>query len=149
MSPIPISNPESRSVRIADANIVVGMVAGLTDAQWGVVGPALVEAEALEQPVVVPEGSLVEAEWVLRRRYGLARREIAGMLQSLLDSTAFEAWDPPLVTLALRVMTEDPRLDLADCLLVARDVLGEGAVLTLDKLLARTIVAAHGVSRGQ
>jgi predicted nucleic-acid-binding protein len=130
-------------VRIADANVVVGMVTGMTDAQWSVVGPVLAEAQATGRPVAVPEGAFVETEWVLRRRYGLARREIAGTLQALFDSSAFEAWDPPLATLALRVMADEPRLDLADCVLVARDVLGEGAVLTLDKLLARRIVEEH------
>ncbi len=68
-------------MRIADANILVGMVTGMTDAQWAIVGPVLEEAQVTERPVVVPEGAFVEAEWVLRRRYGLARREIAGTLQ--------------------------------------------------------------------
>ncbi len=45
-------------------------------------------------------------------------------------------------------MADEPRLDLADCVLVARDVLGEGAVLTLDKLLARTIVEEHARLNG-
>ncbi len=126
-------------MKIADTNVIVGMATGMTQAQRDFVGPTLAEAEQTEQPVVVPESLFVEAEWVLRRRYGLARREIAGVLQGLFDSAPFEAWDPPLATFALRIMAEEPRLDLADCLLAARHVLGEGEIVTFDRLLARTI----------
>lgn len=126
-------------MKIADANVIVGMVTGMTQGEWTIVGPVLAEAQATERPVVVTEAAFIEAEWVLRRRYGLARREIAGTLQALLDSASFEAWDPPLATLALRVMADEPRLDLADCVLAARHLSGEGEVLTFDRLLARTI----------
>lgn len=126
-------------MKIADANVVVGMITGMADAQWEIIAPTLAEAERNETTVVVPECAFVEAEWVLRRRYGLARREIAGTLQSLFDSAPFEAWDPVIATFALRIMADEPRLDLADCVLVARHVLGEGEILTFDKLLARTI----------
>lgn len=126
-------------MKTADASVVVGMITGMTPSHMEMIEPELALAEATETPILVPEGAFVEAEWVLRRRYGLARREIAGVLQTLLDSASFEAWDPMLATYSLRIMADDPRLDLADCLLAARHVMGEGQVLTFDKSLARTI----------
>ena len=57
----------------------------------------------------------------------MSQGEIAGTLLALLDSAAFDSWDPPLVTEALRIMADEPRLDLVDALLAARDAAGRRA----------------------
>ena len=90
------------------------------------------------------EGVLAEVAWVLRTRFGLTQAQIAVALLALLDSAAFDSWDPPLVTEALRIMASEPRLDLVDAVLAARDAAGDGRVVTLDRVLARTIAREHG-----
>jgi len=56
----------------------------------------------------------------------MSQRDISGTLLALLDSAAFDSWDPLLVTEALRIMADELRLDLFDALLAARDVTGVG-----------------------
>ena len=94
--------------------------------------------------MVLTEGVLVEAAWVLRKRADMTQREVSASLLALLDSSAFDSWDPPLVTTALRIIADEPRLDLVDALLAAREALGEAQVVTLDRMLARTIAREHG-----
>jgi hypothetical protein len=75
----------------------------------------------------------------------VSQREMGGALLALhLDSAVFDSWDPPLVTEALRIMADEPRLDHVDALLAARDATGVGRVVTFDRVLVRTIVCEHG-----
>ena len=129
---------------IADANIVVAALAGSADAHGAAVQQLVRDVEERQDRLVVTEGVLAETAWVLRVRFGMSQVEIAGALSALLDSAAFDSWDPPLVTAALRIMAAEPRLDLVDALLAARDTTGAGQVVTLDRVLARTIAAEHG-----
>lgn len=126
-------------MKIVDTNVIVGLLTSMTPAQREFTESLLLEAQDSEHPLIITEGVFIETEWVLRRRYRLPRREIATMLQRLLDTAAFEAWDAPLATLALKYMYQEPRMDAVDCVLCARDVLGEGLVVTFDKLLSRTL----------
>lgn len=129
---------------IADTNVVVAVLAGAADPHGATVGRLVCDLERRGERLVVTEGVLAETAWVLRSRFGLSQREISGALIALLDSAAFDSWDPPLVTEALRIMADEPRLDLVDALLAARDVTGAGCVVTLDRVLARTIARGHG-----
>ncbi len=129
---------------IADANVVIAILAGPTDAHAATVEALVRDLEQREERLVVTEGVLAETAWVLRSRFGMSPREVSGALLELLDSAAFDSWDPPLVTLALRIMADEPRLDLVDALLAARDVTGAGRVVTLDRVLALTIAREHG-----
>ena len=129
---------------IADANIVIAALAGPADSQGAAVEQLVRDVEERQDRLVVTEGVLAETAWVLRVRFGMSQVEIAGALSALLDSAAFDSWDPPLVTAALRIMAAEPRLDLVDALLAARDATGAGQVVTLDRVLARTIAAEHG-----
>ncbi len=129
---------------IADANVVIAVLAGDADAHGAAVGALVRDLERREERLVVTEGVLAETAWVLRSRFGMSQRDIAGALLALLDSAAFDSWDPPLVTDALRIMADEPRLDLVDALLAARDVSGIGRVVTLDRVLVRAIEREHG-----
>ena len=128
---------------IADANVVIAVLAGPSDTLGAVVGRLVREVEQRGERLVVTEGVLAETTWVLRKRFGMSQREVAGALLALLDSAAFDSWDPPLVTEALRIMADEPRLDLVDALLAARDATGAARVVTLDRVLARTIAREH------
>lgn len=129
---------------IADANVVIAALLGPADSHGAAVEQLVRDLEAREQRLVVTEGVLAEVAWVLRSRLGMRQGEIAATLLALLDSAAFDSWDPPLVTDALRIMAEEPRLDLVDALLAACDGTGAGCVVTLDRVLARTIASEHG-----
>lgn len=126
-------------MRIADTNVVVGLVTGMTPRQQQAAEALVLDAEQTGQPIVVTEGVFVECEWVLRRRFGFSRPEVVGVMKGLLDSASFEAWDPGVANLALRFMESEPRLDSVDCILAAMQSLGEASVITFDRLLARTI----------
>ncbi len=129
---------------IADANVVIAVLAGPTDSHSAVVEQLVCDVEERGERLVVTEGVLAEAAWVLRSRFGMSQQQIAGALLALLDSAAFDSWDPPLVTESLRIMADEPQLDLVDALLAARDATGIGRVVTLDRALARTIAREHG-----
>jgi predicted nucleic acid-binding protein len=129
---------------LADANVVVAIVLGDADPHWRAAAELVSTVEARGWRMVLTEGVLVEAAWVLRKRGEMTQREVSASLLGLLDSAAFDSWDPPLVSTALRIMADEPRLDLVDALLVAREALGEAQVVTLDRVLARTIAREHG-----
>jgi len=129
---------------LADANVVIAVLAGPADPHAAAVERLVRDLEECEERLVVTEGVLAETAWVLHSRFGMSPREISGALLALLDSAAFDSWDPPLVTEALRIMADEPRLDLVDALLAARDAMGAGRVVTLDRVLAQTIAREHG-----
>ncbi|TLM80198.1 MAG: type II toxin-antitoxin system VapC family toxin [Actinobacteria bacterium] len=129
---------------LADANVVVAAVVGDADAHGPLVAGMVADLDARGERFVVTEGVLAETAWVLAVRFGMSPVEIAGALCALLDSAGFDSWDPPLVTRALRVMAEEPRLDVVDALLAARDARGDGRVVTLDRILARAVAREHG-----
>ena len=129
---------------LADANIVIAAFLGPADSHGETVEQLIREVETRGERLVVTEGVLVETAWVLQARVGLTPREIAAALLALLDSTAFDSWDPELTTEALRIMAAEPRLDIVDALLAARDSSGFGRVVTFDHVLARAIAREHG-----
>jgi predicted nucleic acid-binding protein len=133
---------------LADARIVIAAIAGPADSHGPTVERLVREIEEREERLIVTEGVLAETACVLRVRFEMSQREISGALLALLDSAAFDSWDPPLVTDALRIMADDPRLDVLDALLAARDAAGSGRVVTLDRLLARAIAREHGAREG-
>lgn len=129
---------------LADTNVLVALVAGPADAHHAQAVRLVRRLARAVERLLVTEGVLIETAWVLQSRFALSRREIASLLVSLLDSASLDSWDPPLVTHALRVMAEEPRPDLVDALLVARDAAGDGRVATFDRLLAQVVSREHG-----
>lgn len=129
---------------IADANVVIAVLAGPEDALYESVSQLVRDVEHRGERLVVTEGVLAETAWVMRSRFRMTQREVAGALIALLDSAAFDSWDPALVTEALRIMADEPRLDVVDALLAARDKASAGRVVTFDRVLALTIAREHG-----
>jgi predicted nucleic-acid-binding protein len=70
-------------------------------------------------PPLVSQLVLLETEWVLRSRYGLAKAEILSALNALLDAGDLNIEDESSVEQAIYVW-KDSAADFADCLIGAR-----------------------------
>jgi predicted nucleic-acid-binding protein len=75
---------------------------------------------------------LLETEWVLRSRYGLAKTQMLDTISVLLDAPDVQLEDEPSIEEALFVW-RDANADFADCLIGARNRrLGCRATATFD-----------------
>ena len=75
---------------------------------------------------------LLEAEWVLRSRYGLTKTQMLETISGLLDAPDIQLEDEPAVEEALFIW-RDANADFADCLIGARNRrLGCKATATFD-----------------
>jgi predicted nucleic-acid-binding protein len=63
---------------------------------------------------------LLEAEWVLRSRYGLTKTQMLETISGLLDAPDIQLEDEPAVEEALFIW-RDAKADFADCLIGARN----------------------------
>jgi predicted nucleic-acid-binding protein len=63
---------------------------------------------------------LLETEWVLRSRYGLAKTQMLETISGLLDAPDVQLEDEPAVEEALFIW-RDANADFADCLIGARN----------------------------
>jgi predicted nucleic-acid-binding protein len=63
---------------------------------------------------------LLETEWVLRTRYGLAKTQMLETISGLLDAPDIQLEDEPAVEEALFIW-RDANADFADCLIGARN----------------------------
>lgn len=80
----------------------------------------LIRREATRgDPVLIGQLVLLECEWVLRSRYGLAKEAVLGAFSGLLDSTDVRVEDEASVEEALYVWKESGA-DFADCLIAAK-----------------------------
>jgi len=76
---------------------------------------------------------LLETEWVLSSRYGLAKTQMLETISGLLDAPDIQLEDEPAVEEALFIW-RDANADFADCLIGARNRrLGCRATVTFDK----------------
>ena len=83
-------------------------------------------------PVLISQLVLLECEWVLRSRYGLAKEDILGAFSGLLDATDVRVEDEARVEEALFAWKESGA-EFADCLIGARyRQLGCHAAVTFD-----------------
>ena len=128
---------------IADTNVIVAIVGGSRDPLGDEALRLVRDMEASGECLVVTEGVLVETAWVLAARFGMDAPGVSVALSELLDSSAFVAWDAHLAVTALRIMADDPRLDLVDALLAARDALCDARVVTFDRVLGRAVRRSH------
>jgi predicted nucleic-acid-binding protein len=84
------------------------------------------------EPVLVSLLVLLEAEWVLRSRYELAKADIVTAFSALLDTADLAFEDEPSVENAV-YSWRDSAADFADCLIEARNRrLGCRATATFD-----------------
>jgi predicted nucleic-acid-binding protein len=72
------------------------------------------------KPVLISLLVLLETEWVLRSRYGLAKVEILSAISALLDASDLAFEDEPSVERAV-YSWKDSSADFADCLIEARN----------------------------
>lgn len=79
----------------------------------------LIKRESSGEAVLISLLVLLETEWVLRSRYGLAKGEIVATLSGLLDSVELRFEDESSVEQALFVW-KDSAAEFADCLIGAR-----------------------------
>jgi predicted nucleic-acid-binding protein len=95
------------------------------------------------EPVLVSLLVLLEAEWVLRSRYELAKADIVTAFSALLDTAELAFEDEPSVENAV-YSWKDSAADFADCLIEARNRrLGCRATATFD---ARALKLAGFIS---
>jgi predicted nucleic-acid-binding protein len=88
-------------------------------------------------PVLISQLVLLECEWVLRSRYGLAKDEILGAFSGLLDSNEVRVEDEACVEEALYVW-KDSGAEFADCLIGAKyRALGCSATVSFDARAAK------------
>lgn len=88
-------------------------------------------------PVLISQLVLLECEWVLRSRYGLAKGHIIGAFSGLLESADVRVEDEACVEEALYVW-KDSAAEFADCLIGARyRALGCEATVSFDAKAAK------------
>lgn len=123
-----------------DTNVMVGLILGASDTVRFTESRAAIRHSLGEGcDLTLTECVLSETCWVLESRYGFERALIASRMLRILETDAVRVWDEPLVFGALALLADEPRLDIADCLLAARSALDDGAVLTFDKRLGTVL----------
>jgi len=98
-----------------DSNVLVRLFAK-DDADQFKRAAVLLASLKPEAPGFVSLVALAEIIWVLRRRYGMKRAEIARCLEHLLDSPEITLESEGAVAQAL-VRFENSKADFADCLI--------------------------------
>jgi predicted nucleic acid-binding protein len=116
-------------MRIADTNVVLGLIVGDRPRHTAFAEAALDPSGA---PVLITEGVLVEAASVLSWSYRFGRAQTAAALLGVCNTPGLLVWDRRRAERALRLMEADGSLGLVDCLLIER-ALDEGdELLTYD-----------------
>ena len=120
-----------------DTNVLVRLLVRDDPAQFERARRLLKREAGKGETVLISMLVLLEAEWVLRSRYALAKQKIADALSSLLDSVELTFEDEPSVEQALFVW-KDSAAEFADCLINARHrALGCRATATFDARAAK------------
>lgn len=119
-------------MRAVDTNVLVRLIARDDDKQ-------VAAAERFVAPGAwVSVLVLQECLWVLERAYSLGRRELAKVVELLLDHDSLALETPALVAAALAEFTRSQRIGFSDCLILASARLaGHVPMGTFDKRLAR------------
>lgn len=120
-----------------DTNLLIRLLTRDDETQYAKVVRLLKTQEAQDAPVLLMLGVLLEAEWVLRSRYSLAREQIRTAFGAMLETTAIVVEGPATLEEALMLFGRDSSADFADCMHVAR-ARQHGAILaTFDRGAAR------------
>jgi predicted nucleic-acid-binding protein len=102
-----------------DTNVLVRFLVADDERQFEKARRLIRHEAAAGDPALVSQLVLLECEWVLRSRYGLAKEEILGALSGLLDSTELQVEDEACIEEALYVW-KNSSADFADCLIGAK-----------------------------
>jgi predicted nucleic-acid-binding protein len=120
-----------------DTNVVVRLIVS-DDAEQTRRARKLVEqALSRDEPVVVSLLVLLEAEWVLRSRYGFNREALLSIFRALLEARELSFEDEPAMEEAL-FRWKDSACGFSDCLIAAHNrQMGCRATATFDGKSAR------------
>ncbi len=120
-----------------DTNVLVRFLVRDDEAQFDKARKLIKREVAAGRRVFVSQPVLLEAEWVLRSRYGLAKQQIVEVVSGLLDATDVRLEDEAAIEEALFTW-KDATADFADCLIGARNRrLGCRATATFDAKAAK------------
>ena len=115
-----------------DTNVLVRFLVRDDETQFEKACRLIKREVGAEEDVFVSFLVLMEAEWVLRSRYGLQKTEIMGAISGLLDAAEVRFEDEPAIEETLFTW-KDSAADFADCLIGAHNRrLGCRATATFD-----------------
>ena len=115
-----------------DTNVLVRFLARDDQTQFEKARKLLKREVSNGRRVFINQLVLLETEWVLRSRYGLAKTLMLDTISRLLDAPDIQLEDEPAVEEALFIW-RDANADFADCLIGARNRrLGCRATVTFD-----------------
>lgn len=126
-------------MRLLDTNVVLALLGLADEARLDELDPLLAEADRSGERLMLTEAVVAECVWVLRSSFGWSPRRSALALADLLGAAPVSAVDEQVVADALALMADRPKLDIADCLLIARAHAEGCGVLTFDRRLARAV----------
>jgi len=115
-----------------DTNVLVRFLVRDDQTQFEKVRKLLKREVSNGRRVFINQLVLLETEWVLRSRYGLAKTQMLETISGLLDAPDVQLEDEPSIEEAVFVW-RDANADFADCLIGARNRrLGCKATATFD-----------------
>jgi predicted nucleic-acid-binding protein len=115
-----------------DTNVLVRYLVRDDRSQYDRARRLINRAVGTGEPVLVSQLVLLEAEWVLRSRYELAKSDILVALSALLKSADLAFEDEPSIEQAI-YSWKDSVAEFADCMIDARNrQLGCRATATFD-----------------
>jgi len=115
-----------------DTNVLVRFLVRDDQTQFEKTRKLLKREVSSGRRVFINQLVLLEAEWVLRSRYGLTKTQMLETISGLLDAPDIQLEDEPAVEEAVFVW-RDANADFADCLIGARNRrLGCKATATFD-----------------
>ena len=115
-----------------DTNVLVRFLVGDDHRQLEKARTLIKLASSRGESVLISQLVLLETEWVLRSRYGLAKTDILRAFSGLLDAVELTIEDEPSVERALFLWKES-QAEFADCLIGARHLsLGCRATASFD-----------------
>jgi predicted nucleic-acid-binding protein len=115
-----------------DTNVLVRFLVRDDQTQFEKARKLLKREVSSGRRVFINQLVLLETEWVLRSRYGLAKTQMLETISGLLDAPDVQLEDEPSIEEAVFVW-RDANADFADCLIGARNRrLGCKATATFD-----------------
>lgn len=120
-----------------DTNVLVRLLIA-DDPEQGQAAATLVQV-AFDAGVrtLVPQGVILETEWVLRSRYKLSRDDIAGAFTAILETHELEVQDAVTFEEALKLFKDVPGTDFSDCMHAANTAHSGRTLATFDKKASR------------
>jgi len=103
-----------------DTNVLVRFLVRDDQTQFEKARKLLKRVVSNGRRVFINQLVLLETEWVLRTRYGLAKTQMLETISGLLDAPDIQLEDEPAVEEALFIW-RDANADFADCLIGARN----------------------------